>query len=68
MTTQIMAVVGSWRDGQSVDVPEEMMKITSATLAADMFADALPRSAMSQFMEDMAIMLAGIFRRMLMPP
>jgi len=68
MTAQISAVTGSWRDGQSVDVLAEMMTITSTTLAATMFADALPPPVLRQALDDLTTLLAGIYRRMLIPP
>ncbi len=68
MTAQINSVIGSWRDGQEVDVLAEMMTITSSTLAATMFADTLPPPVLRQALDDLTTILTGIYRRMLIPP
>jgi len=68
MTAQISAVTGSWPDGQSLDVLAEMMTITSRTLAATMFADTLPPVALRQALDDLTTVVAGVYRRTLMPP
>jgi cytochrome P450 len=46
----------------------EMMTITSTTLAATMFADTLPPLVLRQALDDLTTLLAGIYRRMLIPP
>jgi pentalenene oxygenase len=68
MTAQTNAVTDAWHDGQTLEVLAETMTITSTTLAATMFADTLPPAALSQALDDLNTILAGIYRRMMIPP
>lgn len=42
MSACVEEVTGSWRAGQVLDVPTEMMTITSKITAATLFSGALP--------------------------
>jgi pentalenene oxygenase len=68
MTEQIAAVTNSWRDGQSLDVLEEMSTITTRILAATMFSNALSPETVRQVCEDFSTAVTGLYRRMLTPP
>ncbi|MBY8886990.1 cytochrome P450 [Streptomyces sp. PTM05] len=67
MIDRINAVTDSWRDGQILDVVEEMTHITSATTVAAMFSDAPPQATLQQALDDLSTLLAGVYRRMLTP-
>jgi len=69
MTEQIGAVADSWRSGQTIDVLAEMLKITSATTARTMVAArALEPDALGEIIDDFSVILAGMYRRMFVPP
>ncbi|MGB6165619.1 MAG: cytochrome P450 [Pseudonocardiaceae bacterium] len=68
MTKLIAEMTGSWRDGQALDVLSEMMTLTSRTLMETMFSDALPAALFGEMLDDLTTVLAGIYKRMLMPP
>ena len=68
MATEITAVTESWRDGQVLDVLTEMMTITSKSVAATLFANALSPAALHHAIEDITTLVNGVYRRMLIPP
>jgi cytochrome P450 len=68
MTEQIAAVTDSWRDGQSLDVLEEMSTITTRILAATMFSNTLSPEVVRQVCDDFSTAVTGLYRRMLTPP
>ncbi|MDQ0785380.1 hypothetical protein QFZ64_000877 [Streptomyces sp. B3I8] len=67
MTRQIAAVTGAWRDGQVVDIPAEMEKITARVLLATMFSTSVSPQAMARVSDDLRVVVTGIFRRMFLP-
>ncbi|MGX1853050.1 cytochrome P450 [Streptomyces sp. NPDC055299] len=68
MVPCIDEVIGSWRDGQTVDVPAEMLKITSRGLMATLLSGAISASALGPLVDDGAAIIKGLYRRMLMLP
>lgn len=68
MTEQVTAVTGSWHDSTIIDVLAAMMAITSRTTAATMFSDATPTSTLSQTLDDVTVIFADLYRRMMTPP
>ncbi|QLL06593.1 cytochrome P450 [Mycobacterium vicinigordonae] len=68
MVTQVDATVGSWRNGQIIDVPTEMMTITSRTLLTTMFSNSLPASVLRDALDDVAAIFEALYWRMLTPP
>lgn len=68
ISAEIAAVTSSWRDGEILDVPAEMMTLTMRALAKTMFSSALPAHCLQQAIEDISDVLAGIYRRAIMPP
>ncbi len=67
MTANIDAVTASWRDGQILDVHEELTKFTLTTLTETVFSDALPPSVFRQTVDDIGTVLGGCYHRMIMP-
>ncbi|MFI5775544.1 cytochrome P450 [Nocardia sp. NPDC051570] len=68
MMTRFEAAIDSWRDGQILDILPELTTISTNILAAAMFSDTLPPAMMRQALDDLALVLAGAYRRMLTPP
>ncbi|MFD5419119.1 cytochrome P450 [Streptomyces sp. NPDC127069] len=71
--TEIIAVqtatqVGAWREGQVLDVMAETTALAARNVAAALFSDALSPTARTRIAQDLATIMAGIFRRMLTPP
>jgi pentalenene oxygenase len=67
MTVEAGQMVDSWRDRQVIDVPEEMMTLTLATVMNALFAEALPASAAEAARADLDTLFVGFLRRALMP-
>lgn len=65
MTARIDELIGSWHTGQIVDVPAEMMKLTTTITATTMFSRA---AELGDLVDDVRTAFDGIYRRMLMPP
>jgi cytochrome P450 len=68
MADQVASVIDSWRAGQVIDVVTEMQTITTRVLVATMFANALPPDRLRHTRDDVAVVLGGIYRRIVMPP
>ncbi|PZS40380.1 MAG: cytochrome P450 [Pseudonocardiales bacterium] len=68
MTKHIAEVTGSWQDGQVLDVLPEMMTLTARIAVETMFSDALPAALLGTVLDDFNTVLAGIYKRVLMPP
>jgi pentalenene oxygenase len=68
MLAQFAIVTSGWRDGQILDVPAEMMNLTMRASAKTMFSRALPVQSLQPAIDDLATVLAGIYRRAVMPP
>lgn len=67
MADQVASVIGSWQEGQVIDVYTEMQTIATRVLVATMFASALSPSRLQQTRDDVAVVLRGIYRRTVMP-
>ncbi|WP_329865906.1 cytochrome P450 [Streptomyces sp. JV184] len=68
MTACIQEVTGSWTPGRTLDVPTEMMSITSRVTAATLFSESLPAAELGQLIGDVRTIAGGVFRRMLLVP
>ncbi|MFF3062290.1 cytochrome P450 [Streptomyces sp. NPDC057909] len=68
MTAQAAAMTSDWRDGEILDVLPEMMTLTIRTVAETMFSGALPSDRFETVIEDLSVIVGGIYRRALMPP
>ena len=68
MAEQIIEVVGRWRDGQVIDVPAEMKVISGRAGVATMFSGALSPGTLDLLIDDLGVVLAGMYRRVLLPP
>jgi cytochrome P450 len=68
MTRRIAEVTGSWRDGQVLDVLPEMLTLTSGTVVETMSSDALPPAMLGAVLDDFGTVMAGSYKRTLMPP
>ncbi|MFE9426761.1 cytochrome P450 [Kitasatospora sp. NPDC006697] len=60
--------VGSWRDGQLLRVPEELLTMTMRSTVTAVFAARLPEATGRQLLADLATLLDGSFRQVLTPP
>lgn len=67
MTANIDAVTASWRDEQILDIHQELTNFTLTTLTDAVFSDALPPAVFQQTVDDISTVLAGCYRRMIMP-
>lgn len=67
MTAQIDAVTGSWRDGQVVDLPSELLNLTMTVIARTMFSGTVPADALGRAVEDLGTLLKGMYLRTLSP-
>ncbi|WP_189548187.1 cytochrome P450, partial [Streptomyces gelaticus] len=68
MTKHIDALVGSWRDGEEIDVLTQMQRLTTRIAAETMFGASLTSATTGTVIEDLAIVVPGVARRLLMPP
>ncbi|MFD7030220.1 cytochrome P450 [Streptomyces sp. NPDC059917] len=68
IATQTATQVSAWREGQILDVMAETTALAARNVAAALFSDALTPTARTQIAQDLATIMAGIFRRMLTPP
>jgi pentalenene oxygenase len=68
MTTQISAVTAAWRENEVMDVLDAMHSITARSLVATMFSDAAHNeNLLSCVVEDLDVVLKGLYLRTLMP-
>jgi cytochrome P450 len=68
MTRRIAEVTGSWRDGQILDVLPEMLTLTIGTVVETMSSGALPPAMLGTVLDDFGTVMAGSYKRTLMPP
>lgn len=68
MTVCLEEVTGSWMPGRPLDVPTEMMSVTSQVTAATLFSESLPAAERGQLIDDVKTIAGGVFRRMLLVP
>ncbi|MER7973878.1 cytochrome P450, partial [Streptomyces sp. NPDC096080] len=57
----------SWRDGDVIDVTQEMMTLTTRATMETMFSGALPAETMRRSLADTAVIVSAFFRRMMTP-
>ncbi|MEV7422104.1 cytochrome P450 [Streptomyces sp. NPDC091212] len=57
----------SWRDGDVLDVTQEMMTLTTRATMETMFSGALPAETMRRSLADTATIVSAFFRRMMTP-
>ncbi|MFJ2095505.1 cytochrome P450 [Streptomyces sp. NPDC087901] len=67
MTTFITDMIETWRDGQILDVPSVMHQLTMNVTCATMFGTQLDASSQAEMLEDLHILLTGMFTRTLLP-
>jgi cytochrome P450 len=67
MAEQIAAGIGSWPDGQVIDVTAEMQMVAGRTGVATMFAGVLSDATLGHLVDDLNVVLAGIYGRVLRP-
>ncbi|MFC3996971.1 cytochrome P450 [Nocardiopsis sediminis] len=67
MSDHVEEVVDSWRDGQVVDVPGEIMRATNRILMTAVFSDTLPDETLEQMIGDVGVVFEGFYRQMFMP-
>jgi pentalenene oxygenase len=67
MTREVENAIGSWRDGQTIDVVRETQTIAGRIIATTMFG-ARVDSGLPMMIRDMNNVVANVFRRMLTPP
>ncbi|WP_316525526.1 cytochrome P450 [Kitasatospora brasiliensis] len=67
MTEEIAAATASWRDGDVIDVPAAMYRLTTAVTARCLFA-AHERAGSLPVHESMDVVTRGVARRVLLPP
>ncbi|MFC8828633.1 cytochrome P450 [Streptomyces sp. NPDC057137] len=58
---------GSWRDGDVLDITQEMMTLTTRATMETMFSGSLPTETMRQSLADTATIVSAFFRRMMTP-
>ncbi|GLW94933.1 cytochrome P450 [Actinokineospora globicatena] len=68
MAREATAAAEDWGDGEVLDVLPRMLGITSRIVAATMFSDALTDDEVGQVLDDTAVLLTGLYRRMMTPP
>ncbi|MFF5563137.1 cytochrome P450 [Streptomyces sp. NPDC012623] len=57
----------SWRDGDVLDITQEMMTLTTRATMQTMFSGALPAETMRRSLADTAVIVSAFFRRMMTP-
>jgi cytochrome P450 len=68
MTASASRTAASWRDGQTIDVTGEMLRLATRCAVETMFAStALTAQEMGQAIDDVTTVLDGIFRRSVSP-
>ncbi|WP_234439652.1 MULTISPECIES: cytochrome P450 [Streptomyces] len=69
MTACVQETTDSWRPGQLLDVPAEMMATSSRIITATLFSDDLPTTAHGQLVDDVTTVVKSLYQRMfLIPP
>jgi pentalenene oxygenase len=64
MVAEIDTITGTWRDGQTLNVPDEMMLITSGALARSMFSGDLPTTEITGLFGEI---VSGVYRQAIAP-
>ncbi|MYW01782.1 cytochrome P450 [Streptomyces sp. SID3343] len=61
------AKASTWRDGEVVDVTQDMMTLTTRATMETMFSGALPEETMRRALTDTSTVVSAFFRRMMTP-
>ncbi|WP_232666421.1 cytochrome P450 [Pseudonocardia sp. TRM90224] len=67
MATQVEQMVGSWQDGQIVDVPTEMVALTSNTVVETVFSSSLTPETRGQVAGNLTEIMRSLLRRTVSP-
>jgi len=67
MRQEVAAVMGTWRDGQSVDVVDEMFQLTSAIALRTLFSSAIGSRDVGELRESLDVFLRGTYARAALP-
>jgi pentalenene oxygenase len=67
MTCQIDAVTGGWHDGAVLDMESEMGTLSARIVVEAMFRDALPEHLLKQAVDDVGVVVRGLYLRASMP-
>jgi pentalenene oxygenase len=68
MTACATALRDGWHEGQVLDVRQEMMGLTIGILMETMFSGGLPAGRLDQCVRDVNTLIAGVYRRAILPP
>ncbi|MGW4329048.1 cytochrome P450 [Nocardia sp. NPDC004573] len=68
MTAEADAMTAAWRDGQVVDMLAEALRLTTQTVMATMFSGALAPHVRDRALDDVTVIVKGLYRQMLSPP
>ncbi|MGK8488448.1 cytochrome P450 [Nocardia asiatica] len=68
MTAEADAMTAAWSDGQVVDMLAEALRLTTQTVMATMFSGALAPHVRDRALDDVAVIVDGLYRQMLSPP
>ncbi|MFE0419926.1 cytochrome P450 [Streptomyces tendae] len=68
MTDLADTMTRTWREGQVLDVVDEMMALTVEMTVRTLFTDSLPRATAARITDDFLVLMTGFFRRMIVPP
>lgn len=67
MRDEVTATVDGWRDGQTLDVRETMVKLSLDMLAKTVFAGSLDESTFRRLREDLSVVMNGVGARVMLP-
>ena len=65
MTTELEAVIDRWTDGMTIDVMQEMLRITTRSFPAAMFSDSLNPVMLDRTLDDFMTLARGLYWGML---
>ncbi|WP_433526986.1 cytochrome P450 [Nocardia pseudovaccinii] len=68
MVDSIEDVIGSWQEGQQIQLGAEMSKLTVRVAVRTMFSSSFPETSVQQVADDFTTIAGSIFRRMVLPP
>ncbi len=68
MTAEIDAITGSWRQGQILEVYDEMKVYTAASVVRTLFSGDIPDAELREMIGDVTTLCEGFLTRALTPP
>ncbi|MFE7743890.1 cytochrome P450 [Nocardia sp. NPDC057455] len=68
MTAEADAMTAAWSDGQVVDMLAETSRLATQTVMATMFSGALAPHVRDRALDDVTVIVNGLYRQMLSPP